>query len=89
MDMTATTTSSPLHLEELAKRRRPAAVLQVAPEAEREQQGPDPELAAPGRPRARAAPALHGVHEADEACQRHAASGARQGPGRLQQAVKS
>jgi hypothetical protein len=87
MDMTTTTTSSPLHLEELAKRRRPAAVLQVAPEAEREQQGPEL-AAAPGRPRDLAAPALHGVHEADEARQRHAASAARQGPGRLHQAVK-
>ena len=86
MDTSATTTGSPLHLEELAKRRRPAAVVQVAPEAEREQQGP--ELAAPDCPRARTSPALHGVHEADEARQRHAAPGARQGPGRLQQAVK-
>jgi hypothetical protein len=78
-------TGSPLHLEELAERRRPAAVVQVAPEAEREQQRPEP--AAPARPRARAAPALHGVHEADQARQRHAAAAAaaaaRQGPGRL------
>ena len=86
MDTSATTTGSPLHLEELAKRWCPAAVLQVAPEAEREQQGP--ELAAPDRSRARTSPALHCVHEADEARQRHAAPGARQGPGRLQQAVK-
>lgn len=81
--MAGSAAGSPLHLEELAERRRPAAVLQLAPEAEREQQRP--ELAAPARrPRACAAPALHGVHEADEARQRHAATAAaRQGPGRL------
>lgn len=82
VDIAGIATGSPLHLEELAERRRPAAVLQVTPEAEREQQRPEP--AAPSRPRARAAPALHGVHEADQARQRHAATAAaRQGPGRL------
>ena len=81
--MASGATGSPLHLEELAERRRPAAVLQVAPEAEREQKRSEP--AAPARPRARAAPALHGVHEADQARQRHAAAAAaaRQGPRRL------
>lgn len=68
---------SPLHLEELPERRRGAAVLQVAPEAERQQQRPD--LAALARrPRAPAPPAtaLHGVHQADQARQRHPAAGA-------------
>lgn len=80
--------SPPLHLEELAERRRgAAAVLQVAPEAEREQQRP--QLAAPARPLAPApaAPALHGVHQADQGRQRDAAApaSARQRPCRLQE----
>ena len=83
--MATAATSPPLHFQELAERRRGAwAVLQMAPEAEREQQRP--QLAASARPRATAAaPALHGVHQAYQGRQRHAAAAARQRPCRLQQ----